>query len=257
MTALNQTFNFWFPGDEPLPGAIDYHDTTWRSAERTGVHSGILTLPAFALRFQTNRGRANRFRTAFMGAWFEPPATAEQPGCIPESDDVTQRCYCMHCHTVLEPLAAHWGNIAEAGAALISDRALFPEAKNCGPNATALDKLLCGRFYVNEPGAYGFGRLTTLQFADGETEVHQRIRDGFDAGPAALASSIIDDGTFARTTVVHLFEALVRREPIVDATSPDDESELVDELAAELAAHDSFEAIVERIVMLEQYRRIR
>jgi hypothetical protein len=258
MTSLSQTFNFWFPGDAPMHPDPDFSDRDWQAHDRGGAHSGILTLPAFSLRFQTNRGRANRFRNVFMGKFFEPPASADQPGCIEGTDDLTKRCYCMGCHQELEQLAAHFGNIAEAGSALLDDRAFFPEQLPCGvPGQGGLVDVLCNRFYVNDPGAVGFGKLLPLQFTDDDSEEAKVIYDNFAAGPAGLAERVIEDGTFARTVVLNLWQQLMHREMDLSPLSADNESALLDELAAELASHDDFKRIVIRMVQLDAYRRNR
>ncbi|HZO12181.1 MAG TPA: hypothetical protein VFB62_02955 [Polyangiaceae bacterium] len=253
MTSLNQTFNFQFEGDAPVPEEVSYADKSWVAVERAGVHAGVLTLPAFTLRFQTNRGRANRFRNAFMGQYFEPPA-ASVAGCDAESNDVMKRCYCQHCHQVLEPMAAYFGQIAEAGSALISDRTVFP--KEMPACAGGSQNILCRRFYVSTAGEENLGRLLPLQYAGDDSEAHRQIEPNFDAGPAALAEQAIADGTFARTIVQHLWRYFMRREMDL-SLGVEDESALLDELAAELASQDDFVAIVRRIVSLEHYRRMR
>ena len=59
-----------FPGDGVFPDidGIDWNNPTWRVIERKGVHAGLLTLPAYTMRYQTNRGRANRFRITFTAS---------------------------------------------------------------------------------------------------------------------------------------------------------------------------------------------
>ena len=121
---LNKTINDWGVTDAPVPDELDYNDLTWTPAERSGDHAGILTLPGYTLRFHTNRGRANRFRVVFTGQYFVPPAGADTD-CDPETDDLTERCTCRHCHQVLEPLAAHFATVIEAGSAMV-DADLLP-----------------------------------------------------------------------------------------------------------------------------------
>ncbi len=253
MTEIGDSFNMHFEGDEPLVDDFAFADLTMEAVDRPSEqHSGILTMPAFTLRFQTNRARANRLRNVFVGKFYEPPASSEQPGCEADTDDLTNRCYGMGCHQSLEPLAAHWGNFAEAGSALLTDREIFPLERPCGPG----ESVFC-RFYAPVPDQPGIGRLAALQFAGDDTPAHRAIQANFDGGVPAIARQIIDDGTFARATVVNLWRMLMRRDMNLSPTDPDAEVGLLDELTAELREHDDFRAIVKRIVTLEQYRRAR
>ena len=258
MATFNETFNIHFKGDVPSPNSIDYNDTAWASYQRSDIHSGIMTLPAFTLRFQTNRGRANRFRSVFMGQYFEPPAGIDTD-CDQETSDLSKQCTCRHCHATLEPLAAYFGNVAEAGSSLISDRSFFPAYLPCDkPNQLAsIERSLCKRFYANDPEQPNVGALLPLQFADDETEVHKQIGANFEAGPAGWAEQIIADGTFARTSVLNVWHHLMKREMDLDPLSPDNELALLETLTGELRDHDDFKKIVKRIVTLEPYRRMR
>ena len=111
VAALGRTINYHSIGDPALLEEPDYMDETWRVAARSDIHAGVQTLPAYLLRFQTNRARANRFRIAFTGQYFIPPEQPEdaaESDCVEETGDVTQQCTCRYCHQVLEPLAQYW-----------------------------------------------------------------------------------------------------------------------------------------------------
>jgi hypothetical protein len=204
-TNLNKTYNEHHIGDSELPEDPDFHDRTWREVQRNIVdgettdmgHSGILTLPAYTLRFQTNRARANRFRTVFTKQYFIPPAApeAEDSGeCDPEAEDITKRCTCRYCHQVLEPMAAYWGGkVTEAGIALITDRDIFPIyqaqcdetgnvcckvggsrgefvlAEDCAPDKVMASEecvnIQCAKFYQANPDLPNPGVLLPYQFA--------------------------------------------------------------------------------------------
>ena len=45
----------------------------WVLIQLDEEHAGVLTRPAYLIRFQTNRGRADRFYTNFLCQPFEPP----------------------------------------------------------------------------------------------------------------------------------------------------------------------------------------
>jgi hypothetical protein len=221
-----------------------------------------LTLPAYTLRFQTNRARANRFRIAFQGEYFVPPSSSDLTGCTTDAKDLTQRCYCRDCHRVLEPLAAHFAVVAEAGSGLLTDfeKIVYTQAECNAAVLPGADQSACNRFYAkgtgpdpNDPSKMvDVWRLLPLQYADD----HPEIAAGYDAGPAPLAQSIIQDGTFARATVAYLFSFLMRREMDLDPVNEDNELALVDELAKEFQADDNLPRLAKRIVKLAAFRRM-
>lgn len=259
--SYSRPYNEWHPGDAPLAKTPDWNDETWVTVNREAPHSGILTLPAFTLRFQTNRGRANRFRIAFLNQYFVAPSTPDRVGCTDDAADVTQRCYCRDCHRVLEPLAAHFAPIAEAGSSLLTefDKIVYSQAA-CNAQVKPGSSSVCSRFYAKGEAPDPMDptkmipawRLMPLEYAD----AHPEIEKNFDLGPAALAQQIIDDGSFARSTVAHLFTFLVRREINLDPSSDDNEIPLLDELAKEFQADDNLPRLAKRIVQLSVFRRM-
>jgi hypothetical protein len=88
---------------------IPFQDRSWHTIERDEVHSGVLTTPAFLLRFNTHRARANRVYTALFCDPFIAAAggTATDEG--EPSPNLRERSGCADCHQVLEPAAAVWG----------------------------------------------------------------------------------------------------------------------------------------------------
>ena len=103
------------------PDAVD----TWARVEGDDHLAGALTEPGWLLRFQTNRGRANRFFTEFLCGEFIPPESGimeiveENP-----TPDLSQKPVCMDCHTVLDPWAAYWGALAGGGHPALRPRGL-------------------------------------------------------------------------------------------------------------------------------------
>jgi hypothetical protein len=71
-----------------------------------------------------------------------------------------------------------------------------------------------------------------------------------------LAKQIIADGSFARSTVAHMFAFLARREMNLDPASEDNEIPLLDELANEFQADDNLPRLAKRIVQLAVFRRM-
>jgi hypothetical protein len=255
------TYNAPGGGDAPVVGEPNWLDRSWRKVTREAPHAGVLTSLAFSLRFQTNRGRANRFRTAFMGQYFVPPSIYSADDCSATAADLTQRCVCKSCHETLEPMAAHFGAIAERGSASLRD--FF---KVCPSIQACRDQLglgtstgLVNRFYVRDydssPITY---RLAPLEFI----EEHPGYGDHFDAGPAALVAEALrpiegkDHSLFARSISEKLFKFFIKREPNLDPAAPDNEIATIEALAAALTHDDDFNGVVRAILRLEAFRRM-
>lgn len=253
---LGRTQNAHTPSDGALPN-LKYTDTdTWVAVEREAPHAGVLTLPSFLLRFQTNRGRANRYRIAFLGEYFQPPSTKDV-NCSPESDDLTQRCVCRNCHVALEPIAAYFGQFVEAGSMSVRDFAQsYATPAECAQVIAPRSTGYCDRFYsvvpdLQDPDIRRY-RLKALQYADAK---HPSIQPHFDEGPAAMARADIMSGAFHEVAVEHLFEFLMKRPPNLDPTSVDYEGETLAEIAKEFQATDDFRMAIRRLVELPLYRR--
>jgi hypothetical protein len=240
--------------DDALPERA-WTDATWTPHNRTGLHSGVLTLPGFLMRFGTNRARANRFQSAFLCSPFVPSGVAEDPvadGCDPNAEDLMQRCTCRGCHTALEPIAAHWGQFVENGTLQLSDRTKFPlEQTSCKSNSPSA---FCRRFYVTNPDAHNAGRLLPWQWAQSDA-LHAPLIDSFQGGPKKLALQSIQSGAFARCTVRKAFMHFVGRE-LRTGSGQYSELAVLDALTKTFidSGHD-FKELVRGIVALPQYRR--
>ena len=259
MLSLNRTFDAYTPSDGDLPEDPSYVDTEWREVERERPHAGLQTVAGYSLRFQTNRGRANRFRIVFASQYFVPSSGVDSEGCDPTAEDLTQRCTCRGCHVVLEPLAAHWAEISEAGSAVIHGLDEFPVySARCDPTSSEFQgSLFCDRFYVMEEDAYNPGTLRTHQYADIDDDLHSSISAHIDEGPLGYAEDLLGTGLFHNSIVRHVYRYLMGRDMNLDSTDPDNELGLLAELAVEFQASDDFPALVQRIVLLDAYRRVR
>ncbi|APR84773.1 Hypothetical protein A7982_10122 [Minicystis rosea] len=254
---LGRVQNIYQPSDGPLPDLAFTAGDTWVEVEREEPHSGILTLPAYLLRFQTNRGRANRYRIAFEGQYFQPPSTIDT-GCNKEGEDLTQRCVCRNCHSTLEPLAAHFGLFIEAGTTSLRDFTRnYDSYKACAKAGPLVSNGWCDRYYAPVPDTVDPDirpyKLKALRYADKD---HPAIGPNFDAGPVDLVKQDLESGVFHQVATRHMFELLMKREPNLDPTSADFEGELVDEIAKEFQAHDNLKLLVTRLVKLPMYRRM-
>ncbi len=255
-----RTQNWLAPNDSSNPDIPFTDRDHWEETERSELHAGLLTLPAFLLRFQTNRGRANRFRIAFEGKFYQPPSTLDDQ-CAPEGDDLTGRCVCRGCHVSLEPLSAYFGQFAEAGSSSLETLAReYPTADACRKAIAPASMTYCDRFYEPVPDEVDPDirpyKLKALRWA-GEDEIHTDIEPNFDSGPAAWAQKIIDDGSFHRVAVNQLFEFLMKRPPDLDLASPTYEGEELALIAEAFQEHDDIRKAVREIVLLPAYRRAR
>jgi hypothetical protein len=252
------------PDASEQTGNFEFTDATWHEVDRNDttssdpsskLHAGVVTLPGYLLRFQTNRGRANRFRIDFECENFVPPSTIEAPGsgtpaCTSAGTDLTGRCTCRYCHKILEPLAAGFGQFAEAGTTVLS-AAQFPRmSAACRDSKSGY----CNRFYVTDTDDANPGALLPYQYADA---AHPGIGAALAAGPKKRANEIINDGTFARCAVKRIFSQFVKRDMHVLGA----ESE---ELPLLTSLSDGFKTngysmpwLVEQVVSLPQYRRVR
>ena len=241
-------------GPDPgvLPPERAFTDEAWQPVTRAGTqHAGLLTLPAFLLRFQTQRSRANRLYNAFACEAFTPPTDlVPRAGCSQTSDDLTQRCHCQSCHATLEPLAHHWGQFAEAGTRLMTDPAAFPRVRaDCVGRGDAF----CRRFYVTDRDDPAKGSHVSFRYV----ATHPDYLAALEAGPRRAAQALVDRGTFARCTVRRVFGYLVKRDLRAEGEGAEERA-LLDALAEGFAQSDyHFPTLVERIVALPQYRRVR
>lgn len=238
---------------EPLTNA-DFADTTWRQVDRgSALHAGVLTTPAYLLRFQTNRGRANRFRADFECESFIPPSQLETPaqGCSDSSDDLTQRCTCRYCHRQLEPMAAGWGQFSEAGTTLMGDLTMFPRTRASCVNSNSA---FCRRFYVTESNADNPGALLPYQYANA---AHPDITAALAAGPKGRVNTIVADGTFARCAVKRAWSYFMKRDLRLVGTDPD-EAAAITTLSTQFQSNGyRLPWLVEQIVSQPSYRRVR
>lgn len=251
--ALNRVWAMPDP-NEPLPNKA-FSDTTWTDIDRgSDLHAGALTTMGYLLRFQTNRGRANRYRIDFECETYVPPPRLETPaadGCVAETDDLTKRCTCRGCHRGLEPLSAHWGQFAEAGTSLLTDLVAWPRTRM---NCVNSNNGLCSRFYVTNDDADNAGALRPYQYADAQ---HPEIGPALSQGPRKRVNESLANGTFARCTVKRAWSTLMKRD--MRLTGGDaDELATLDTLATGFSTNNySLPWLVEQIVSQPQYRRVR
>lgn len=227
---------------------------TWAEVTLDADHAGILTSPAYLLRFQTNRARASRFYDAFLCQPLSPP-----PGGLPATDpnvaphpDLQQRDGCKYCHALLEPAAAHWGRWTERGAGHLDPEAFPAEREDCRECGTTgrLCSRECRSHYITNPLSSleepYIGSLKAFGFLKPE---HLR---NVDLGPKLLVSTTVVDDRFPRCSARRAMEGLFGRQ------LSDDETAWLDALArAFVASSYSYRELVKAIVTSPVYRRVR
>jgi len=236
---------------EALPALSAADPEVWVEVEPGDHYAGILTEPGWLLRFQTNRGRANRFFTEFLCGEFLPPEAGimeiaeENP-----TPDLSQKPVCKDCHTVLEPWAAYWGRWQEVGANYY-DPDIWPTyseyCEACGPRCPdtycRFHYLLDPQHHHEDDYQYHFNPYV---FLVGDAEQHPTL------GPGQWGTEIAADGRLARCAAEKAAIWLLGRpEAELDPT-------LIDAWADDFTASGlSYRALVRAIVSSPTYRRAR
>ncbi len=113
---------------------------------RSPLHAGVLTTPAFQILTNGRRAKANRAYETFLCKKFTVPegALADPSDSNP---DLTKRAYCTYCHKSLEPMAAFFNRWPTTG----NTQYVYDSSK------TVVDT---GRFNGSEgDGAPAFGKI--------------------------------------------------------------------------------------------------
>ena len=237
-----------------LPDLAWEQADTWVPVEMGPEQAGILTSPAYLLRFQTNRARANRFYNAFLCQPFNAPS-----GGLPVASaaaqiepDLQVRDGCDYCHAVLEPAAAHWGRWGERGATYLSPDttpAFDPSCELCATTGIPCSSR-CRTFYVtdvlDEKAEPFVGWMSAYLFRRPEHEAF--VEDG----PTYLVYKTVVDGRFPACVARTAAERLLGREVGLD------EQPWLDGLAREFVASGyRYRDVVRAVVMNPAYRRVR
>ena len=233
---------------------MDYHDTqTWLPVSLPNHQSGILTSPAFLLRFQTNRSRANQFWTKFICEPFQPP-----PGGLPEAEDgealdpdLQNRGGCKFCHAILEPASAYWGRWPESGTGYLdtSDYPAFdPECAKCAVQGGCSN--VCKNQYIvnataNKEKAY-FGWLKPYLF------IHQAHMDNVEEGPSLLVKRMAQDERLPTCLAQRSVQWLWGRN-----IAEGEEDVLGDFALSFMMEGYSFKSLIKAVVTSSTYRRVR
>ncbi|MBD90470.1 MAG: hypothetical protein CL940_09040 [Deltaproteobacteria bacterium] len=233
---------------------MDYTaEDTWYELSLDSAHAGILTAPAYLIRFQTDRARANRFFDSFLCQPFQAPDSGIPVGeeAIPHPD-LQQRDGCKYCHALLEPAAAHWGRWAEGGAGYLDPETYPRHRDECMACATYGVNCSedCNRFYLTKPltahEAEFLGELKSYVFRRADHEIN------VEAGPELLVSKAVGDGRLPLCVAKRTSEWLLGR-----SLEPREEPWLTDLATHFVASGLRFKELVHAIVTSDTYRRVR
>ena len=232
----------------PLPD-LQYSQREWVTVTSDAdLHAGVLTMPGYLLKFQSDRGRANRFYNSFLCTAFQAPEgglpAADDP--CNEEPDLTKRCGCAHCHQSLEPAAAHWGRWAEAGLANLDSDAFPRYDRRCDPNVTPGSErnFRCRRAYITNQDSEYAGQLLAYEFADAHPDREMII----ETGPQRIAQQALETGQFAQCTVNKIWQLIMNREPLTL------EADAIATLTAEFKAGYNLRDLIRAIILRPEYR---
>lgn len=238
-----------------LPNMTYLEADRWVSIIMPRYYSGLLTHPAFLLRFQTNRARANQFFDAFLCSPFQPPE-----GGLPVADDesardpdLQHRAGCKYCHALLEPAASYWGRWTEQGLAyLTADR--FPAERedclSCALTGQGCNNE-CRQNYVtsslSDQELPYLGKLKAYAFRKAEHFVN------VEQGPRLLAFTEIADQRLPQCVAQRTAEWLLGR-----TISPKRDGAWVKALGLRFARQGfNYQQLILDIVSDERYRRVK
>jgi len=239
------------PSEEALPYTAA---ETWVKVPLPSQHAGILTHPAFLLRFQTRRARANQMYNAFLCQPFQPPEEGLPPATDAEqlNPDLQKRAGCKYCHALLEPGAAFWGRWAERGAGFL-DPVGFPSTRDdCYTCATTNSGCSndCRSFY--QTTALSAAEVPYLGMLNSYTFLDDSHMEHVEAGPSLLALRNVADNRLPRCVAEKSSEWLLGR------TMGVEDEPMLHQLAVDFVASGfSYKQLIGAIVTSDAYRRVR
>jgi hypothetical protein len=237
---------------ERLPDLAFSDRDTWVRVEAGPSHAGVLTSPAYLLRFQTNRARANRFYNSFLCQPFVAPDGGLPAATGPITLNLQERDGCKYCHGLLEPAAAYWGRWGTSGAGYLDPQQYPAVREDCRRCATGGEPCSddCRRHYLTdaltaEQDPY-LGWLMPYEF------LREDHRPHVESGPAALVARTVVDGRFGACAARTSARLLLGREPTAA------EQVWLDGTAARFAdSGHSYRELVKAVVTSPAYGRVR
>jgi len=222
---------------------------------RDEQHSGVLTTPAWLLRFPTQRSRVAQFYDAFLCKHFAPPADAVVPppedSCNRENN-LAKRCGCNYCHATIEPTGAHWGRYGERNAQYLSPDLFAKFDAKCRDCALAGNVSCdgeCGNYVMQAydgDGALSLGLLKTYLYRTPEEEPN------ISGGPRLLVQRMLQTGDLERCAVKRVWKEFTGR----PMSSQEEGMYLQQMVEGFVTDGHNLKALIQRVVTSDAYRRI-
>jgi hypothetical protein len=243
------------PAPEEIP-ILDVGDTeTWVPVALGPEHSGVLTSPAYLMRFTNGRGRAKRYHEGFLCDPFTLPEGGVSFGTSSSANLMT-RPGCNYCHAELDPAAAAWGRWKPFGAGYLTPEAFpdfSPECEACSDTQPKNCSAECKANYVVDPVSHEqdpyVGMLAAFQFLPSLYDAR------VERGPSELVREDIADGDLAFCTAQTAAKHLLGRELDLYSTTAADRA-WVEATAFDFQADGwNYKELVKAIVTSDEYRR--
>ncbi len=213
-------FNSGIPTAALPPSDVENIDG-WTPVVRDDMHAGILTTFLYNERFASNRGRANRFFSAFRCEPFLPsedglPAETHE---LPDPN-LRTRAGCNSCHEKLEPIAAHWGRWRQVGEYGFLPTADFnflearADCMNCGPDQDRTNcSGYCNAYFITHQNAVHPDEIDQwLGMPRSRAWLQDDEMNILDSGPSLLVDEPNEQEKVASCAVRTLAEHLMGRE---------------------------------------------
>jgi hypothetical protein len=235
-----------------LPDLAYTEKDTWVKIALPSSSAGILTHPAFLLRFQTDRARATRFFNVFLCQPFQAPDGGIPVAGVSEvlEPDLQKRTGCKYCHVLLEPAAGYWGRWTNYGAGFLSAIEYPAQRSDCttcalsGANCSAD----CKQFYLTK--AYAPPEKAWLGWLRPYNYKQPQHWKNIEQGPKLLAMTALADNRLPRCVARSTAEWLLGRDLQAE------EEGWANQLSVDFAngGYD-YRALVQQVVLSDAYRR--
>jgi hypothetical protein len=171
----------------------------WVTVPDRGPHAaGLLTMPIFLTKYGTRRARGHVLYQVFECRDFISPNVKLTPS---NEADLTKRPGCSSCHRSLEPRAAYFSRVAESDWTYLPQSTFPTSQPRCAASDPKAMTPACKAYY--DPA------FTTAD--------HSFLRGAYaapdhaDAGPAALAATMVASPDFAPCVVKQVAQSLLGR----------------------------------------------
>ena len=189
-----------------VPKTLAPHDVAvWEKVDDRGPHAaGIVTMPAFLVKFASRRARGAALYNTFLCKSFVAGNVMLQPSTEP---NLMKRDGCSTCHATLEPLAAYFSRIVETDWTYLPAQQFPLSNEKCKKNPLGKIPGFCSLYYdpafTDDKGGLLRGAYGSIEHAD--------------AGPVGAAAALSGSPEFAQCAVERVASSFLGR-----SIGPDD-----------------------------------